>query len=157
MGMLYSRIVNMGNSMVFDFDQQLQFKQDMLDRSYTAAAAKQAEILAQLPQGGGGGGSVAGFSAPAKTWISFGNTVNSFSIIAIGLSTIGAGGTYVAKGDKMLMFLFLFIFTFFAMYKASFLFLYSQQNNIATGTTFMVSFGTALAVAFIVSFFVYKP
>jgi hypothetical protein len=157
MGLIMSRLGNMGNSWVFGFDAQLDFKKSLLDRQYTAAASKQAEILAQLPAGGGGGGGVAGFNAPAKTWISFGNVANSFAPIMILVGLGGAAGTWVLKGSQGFMFISLLVFVFFFLYKASYMFLYSQQNNIATGTTFMVSMGTALAVSFAVAFFIYSP
>ena len=162
MGIFMSRLSNSANSKIWGFDQRLAFRESQIKQNQTAGAAKQAEMLAQLPFGGGGGGGGGGANnTPQGGQIQGQLNLTKFlatiapvsAILGIALSVVA----YIQNLDRGIMFIGLTSACFFSMFLLSFMFNVSQTNNMSSGPMMTASTFMSVLVAFVVSFLLYEP
>ncbi len=162
MGIFLSRLSNIGNAQIWGIDKQITFRKEMLDQQRIAGAAKQAEMLSQLPLGGSGGGNnnsggnnnqngqiqgqlnLVKFLASIAPWMAIAGI--TFSVVV-----------FIKKLDRGMLFFGLVTACFFSMFMFSFLFNVSQTNNITSGPMMTAATFMSVLIAFVVSFLLYDP
>ena len=163
MGIFTSRLAYSANAKFFGFDDQIEFRKEQLGQQIRASSAKQAEMLAQLPLGGGapggGGGGQGGFppGGQIQGQINLTKVLTSFApwmaMFGISLSVYA----FIKKLDRGILFIGLFFACFFSIFQLSFLFNVSQTNNL-TGSPIMTSVVVmSIVISFFVAFVLYEP
>lgn len=167
MGVILTRIRNVGMSQVFNFDAQLEFRRSQLKQQATAQSVKQAEFLAQLPLGmgggGGGGGSGGGgaganqFGQQANNTMQLNGFLDHLAPALIFMSVCAVIACFIAKLDRGIMFVSSFLGMFFISFKLGMMFTFAQTNNMTNMNTLASSFVIAATFAAILSFGIYNP
>lgn len=161
MGIFVSRLSNAGNAQIWGFDKQLDFRKDQLGQQRIAAAAKQAEMLAQLPLGGSGnpnpGGGGNNQSGQIQGQLNLTKFLASIAPMMAIAGIIFSVVVFIEKLDRGLLFIGLVCTCFFSMFLLSFMFNVSQTNNITSGPMMTAATFMSVLIAFVVSFLLYNP